>query len=57
MNEAQRQILADRIDFLTRDAEARQENIWKLEASLLRANARLKVVKDELAELQEGVDW
>lgn len=57
MNETQRQILSDRIDFLIRDAEARQENIWKLEASLLRANARLKVVKDELAELQEGVDW
>lgn len=57
MNDTQRQILADRIDFLTRDADARQENIWKLEASLLRANARLKVVREELAELQEGVDW
>lgn len=57
MNAAQRQILADRIDFLSRETVRVEEDIAQEQARIDRRKIRLAAAKAELAALQEGVDW
>jgi predicted DNA-binding protein YlxM (UPF0122 family) len=57
VNDVQRQLLADRIDEVSRRIERYEKDIILLESKASKKRVILETCKKELAELQEGVDW
>jgi len=57
MNEKQRQLLSDRLNFLSHEIERLKEDIQNKEALLERRRKSLAEYQAEHAELSEGIDW